>query len=180
MTGKTKNNIQLIDLGLPSGTLWADRNVGADLPEGYGDYFRFGEATPFTEDSQPYKYDKIECDIAGTDRDAATAILGEQFRMPTLEQVKELIDKCSREWTEVGGVKGTKVTGPNGNSVFFPAAGYRNYSDGFINGVGFKDFCWSSSHYRRNNGCSLFLSSDIMGWYYFNRADGFSVRAVKR
>ena len=63
MADNTRNDIQLIDLGLPSGTLWADRNVGADSPEGYGDYFRFGETTSFTEKSPSYKYEDINYNI---------------------------------------------------------------------------------------------------------------------
>ena len=97
MAENTMNDIQLVDLGLPSGTLWADRNVGAETPEGYGDYFRFGETTPFTENSPSYKYENIKKNIAGTDKDAATTILGAQFRMPTIVQIKELLDYCSRQ-----------------------------------------------------------------------------------
>ena len=64
------SGVQLINLGLPSGTLWTDRNLGADAPEKAGDYFRFGETTPFTGNSPKYKYDDIDSDIAETDRDA--------------------------------------------------------------------------------------------------------------
>ena len=179
MTGKTKNDIQLIDLGLPSGTLWADRNVGADAPEGYGDYFRFGETTPCTKDSDSYIYDDIEGDIAGTDRDAATAILGEQFRMPTKEQIKELITECSRQWTTIGGVKGVMVTGPNGNSIFLPAAGLRNEFNGSIAFVGSNGFYWSASPNSNSNGYYLDLGSSYWYWSNFSRSYGFPVRAVK-
>ena len=179
MTGKTKNDIQLIDLGLPSGTLWADRNIGAESPEDYGDYFRFGETTPCTENSRPYIYDEIEGDIAGTDRDAATVILGEQFRMPTIKQIKELINECSRQWTKVYGIKGIMVTGPNGNSIFLPAVGYCNDGNGSLAYVGLFGFYWSASLYSSNNGCSLNLDSSFWDCYYNNRACGFPVRAVK-
>ena len=179
MTEKTKNDIQLIDLGLPSGTLWADRNVGADSPEGYGDYFRFGETKPYSKDSQPYKYDEIEGDIAGTDKDAATVILGEQFRMPTLEQLKELKEECSREWTEVGGVKGVKVTGPNGNSIFLPAAGLRYDKGGFLDYVGTHGYYWSASPLRESKGRYLYINTRDWYWFNYSRAVGFPVRAVK-
>ena len=179
MTEKTKNDIQLIDLGLPSGTLWADRNVGADSPEDYGDYFRFGETTPYTKDSQPYEYEDIKADIAGTDRDTATVILGEQFRMPTLEQIKELIDKCFREWTEVGGVKGVKVTGPNGNSIFLPAAGLHYGDDSSLHLVGSNGYYWSASPTSSYYGHYLYLHSSFWDWYYNSRSFGFPVRAVK-
>lgn len=86
--------IQLIDLGLSSGTLWADRNLGADAPEKAGNYYRFGETIPFTEDSPEYVFDKIEESIAGTDMDAATVNLGKNYKMPTYEQFKEILDQC--------------------------------------------------------------------------------------
>ncbi len=172
MTEKTKNDIQLIDLGLPSGILWADRNIGADAPEDYGDYFRFGETKPFTENSPSYIYDKIEGDIAGTDKDAATVILGEQFRMPTLKQVKELVTECSSEWTTLGGVNGFKVTGPNGNSIFLPAAGYRDIGTASFS-VGWWGYYWSASPVIMYNRVYLYLNS------HYGRAFGYSVRAVK-
>ena len=173
------NDIQLIDLGLPSGTLWADRNVGAETPEGYGDYFRFGETTPFTENSPSYKYENINEDIAGTDKDAATTILGAHFRMPTIVQIKELLDYCSRQWTQVNGVNGIKMTGPNGNSVFLPASGGRLYSDCSLHNVGSYGYCWSASPYSSNYGRVLRLGSSVCGGSYSNRANGFPVRAVK-
>ena len=178
MTGKTKSDIQLIDLGLPSGTLWADRNVGAESPEDYGDYFRFGETTPCTKDSDSYIYDDIEGDIAGTDRDAATVILGEQFRMPTKEQIKELITECSRQWTIFGGVNGVKVTGPNGNSIFLPAAGLHDYGYGPLRHVSDFGFYWSAARFRRNHGRGLFLDSDHWFEDFVPRGHGFTVRAV--
>ena len=172
-------NVQLIDLGLPSGTLWADRNVGADSPEGYGYYFRFGETTPYTKDSQPYEDVGIEGEFAGTKRDAATVILGGQWRMPTLEQIKELITECSRQWTEVGGVNGVMVTGPNGNSIFLPAAGLRNEFNGSIAFVGSYGYAWSASPDSSNGGHGLGLDSGYWSWNDSDRSYGFPVRAVK-
>ena len=123
IAGNTTSDIHLIDLGLPSGTLWADRNLGAEAPEKAGDYYRFGEYVPFTEDSPEYVFDKIEESIAGTDRDAATVNLGKNYKMPTDEQFKEILDECKWKWTEINGSKGMKVTGPNGNIIFLPASG---------------------------------------------------------
>ena len=178
MTKIATNNIQLIDLGLPSGTLWADRNVGASSPEGYGDYFRFGETTPFTENSPEYVYNNINESIAGTDKDVATTILGKKFRMPTFEQIKELIELCLRQWTQVNGVNGIKVTGPNSNSIFLPAAGCRYYSGGSLNIVGSYGYYWSASPCSSYIGHNLSFYSDYWGWSYSNRAFGFSVRPV--
>ena len=172
------SGVQLIDLGLPSGTLWADRNLGADAPEKAGDYYRFGETVPFTENSPEYVYDKIEGDIAGTDRDAATVNLGKNYRMPTFDQIKELLDECKWTWTKQNGVKGMKVTGPNGNSIFFPASGYRNISNGSLNNVGSYGYYWSASAYYSSYGHNLIFYSSYWYWYYNYRAGGFPVRAV--
>ena len=178
MADNTRNKIQLIDLGLPSGTLWADRNVGADSPEGYGDYFRFGETTPFTEKSPSYKYEDINYNIAGKDKDAATTLLGAKFRMPTFYQIKELLNFCSCQWTQVNGVNGIVVTGPNGNSIFLPAAGYRNYSNGSLDNVGSYGNYWSASPYRSEYGRTFYLGPTIWYWLYDNRAYGLPVRPV--
>ena len=171
---------QLVDLGLSSGTLWADRNIGADAPEDAGDYYRFGETVAFTEDSPEYVYDDIEESIAGTERDAATVNLDKNYKMPTLDQIKELIDECKWKWTKQNGVKGMKVTGPNGNSIFFPASGYRDLSDGSLYNVGSYGYFWSASAYGSytNNARYLDFYSSNWFWYNRNRAYGFPVRAV--
>lgn len=180
-TNNAPSGVQLIDLGLPSGTLWTDRNLGADAPEETGDYYRFGETIPFTEDSPKYVYDEIDGNIAGTDRDAATVNLGKNYRMPTFDQIKELLDKCKWKWTKQNGVNGMKVTGPNGNSIFFPASGYRNYSNSQLYNGSFYGFCWSASPYDGNYGHNLYFyssTSSTWGWDGSYRAFGFSVRAV--
>jgi len=172
------SGVQLIDLGLSSGTLWADRNLGADAPEKAGDYYRFGETVPFTEKSPEYTYDKIEGNIAGTDRDAATVNLGKNYRMPTFDQNKELLDECKWKWTKKKGVNGMKVTGPNGNSIFFPASGFRYYSNGSLYYVGSYGYYWSASANFSNLGHYLYFSSSYWYWGINYRAYGFPVRAV--
>ena len=178
IVNSTISSVQLIDLGLPSGTLWADRNLGADAPEECGDYYRFGEIVAFTEDSPEYVCNEVEGDIAGTDRDAATTILGKKFRMPTFKKIKELIELCSRQWTQINGVNGIVVTGPNGNSIFFPASGYRNYSSGSLYNVGSYGYYWSSSPYGTSYGHMLGFGSGGWCWSYYGRAYGYPVRAV--
>ena len=125
-----------VDLGLS--VCWAEHNIGASSPEKYGDYFAWGETEPksnYTAETNKY-YDKtkktyidIGKDISGTKYDVARAQWGGNWRMPRLEEIKELIDKCSWQWTELKGINGYKVTGPNGNSIFLPAAGYRRGGD---------------------------------------------------
>lgn len=146
--GETQTSkCESVDLGLTSGTKWASCNVGADAPEAYGDYFAWGEtiskevysdttykyyiaADSVAADSSAKKvWKNIGADIAGTEYDAATAVMGDAWKMPTEAQCKELIYECDWAWTEVNGVNGYKVTGKNGNSIFLPAAGLRGAGD---------------------------------------------------
>lgn len=135
---------EAIDLGLPSGTLWASCNVGATAPEEYGDYFAWGETEPKeVYDWSTYKWcngrndsmtkyctnssygtvdNKTELD---PEDDAATANWGGDWRMPTLEQIKELYNNTAHESYTLNGVSGRRFTGTNGNSIFLPFAGYR-------------------------------------------------------
>ena len=170
-----------IDLGLPSGTLWTDRNVGAQHPEECGMYFRWGEITE-VEDylKTPYSLNITKRNIAGTQYDAATAILGNDYRMPTIEQIKELFYCCKWEWTTINEVKGYKVTGPNNNSIFLPASGQRDYRSGSLDSVGSDGFYWSASAYGSNDGRYLDFYSNYWSWYGSNRANGFPIRAVAR
>ena len=146
------NHPHMIDLGLSSGTLWACCNVGATMPTEYGGHFAWGETQPKTVFTwQTYLYgsskDNVENigeDIAGTSYDAATANWKAPWRMPTINQWEELINKCTSTWTTLDGINGRKYTGSNGNSIFVPAAGYYSGSD-FISGSG--DY-WSSTLYE--------------------------------
>ena len=129
---------QVVDLGLS--VYWASCNLGAEKPEEYGDYYAWGETKPkssYTKENYSYydasttQFTDIGDDISGTQYDAATVNLGSDWRMPTRQEMKELVDKCTWEWTQINGINGYKVTGPNGNSVFLPAAGkYYSYSNG--------------------------------------------------
>jgi hypothetical protein len=153
--------VEAVDLGLTSGTKWASCNVGAESPENYGDYFAWGETTSkevysdttytyyivpdsAAADSSAKKvWKNIGVDIAGTEYDAATAIMGDEWKMPTEAQCKELVDECEWSWTESNGVNGYKVVGKNGNSIFLPTSGVRGAAD-----VGKNDMIggfWSST-----------------------------------
>lgn len=120
-----------VDLGLPSGTLWAEYNVGATSAEEYGDYFSYGETAPkdwYSNDT--YTFDKSLADgenLAQED-DAAYVNWGENWRMPTKDDWQELIDNCSYVETEFNEVDGWLLTGPNGKTIFLPHAGMY-YSD---------------------------------------------------
>ena len=125
--------MEAVDLGLPSGTKWANMNVGAEKPEDYGGYYAWGEteekdvydwSTYIHSDGSSQYCNDIGSDIAGTQYDVAHVKWGGSWKMPTLEQIQELLDNCTYEWTTLNGINGGKFTGSNGNSVFVPAAGY--------------------------------------------------------
>lgn len=128
------NGHEYVDLGLPSGLKWASCNVGASSPEGYGGYYAWGETEEKSDyDADTYKwyirytgYVNIGSNISGTQYDVAHVKWGGSWRMPTLDEIKELVNNCTWKWTTYNGVNGQLVTGPNGNSIFLPAAGYRN------------------------------------------------------
>ena len=175
----------MIDLGLPSGTRWACCNVGATTPEGYGEYYRWGETTPFaegdTEETYPYMGVDLGDNIAGTQYDAAMANWGTPWRMPTYEQIQELLDNCTYTWTEQNGVNGGEFTGPNGGVIFLPAAGYRYTSGGTaIYDVGSGGHCWSSSADSDTGARTLHFNGTYFYWDYGYRACGFSVRPVAK
>ena len=133
----THNGHEFVDLGLPSGTLWATCNVGATSPEQAGLYFAFGETTGFTAeqvtsgvrkfDPASYKASAISGNLT-LEHDAARANLGGNWRMPTYDDWQELYKNCNDAWTDDyngTGVAGCIVTSKiNGNSLFLPAAGY--------------------------------------------------------
>ncbi len=207
-----------IDLGLPSGTLWATYNVGATKPEQYGDYFAWGETEPkevyadstskwFNADSKIYTKYNSEDGLTTLlpEDDAATANWGSEWRMPTNEEQRELLDECYVVWTdsyngrEVRGIivykaksaedKGEFVGSwqtpsedysTSDSHVFFPAAGYRDGSD--VSSVGYYGYNWSSSLNEGREGLAryLFFNEEGAYWDYgYDRDGGFPVRAVR-
>ncbi len=115
-------NPTLVDLGLPSGTKWADRNINASSQTAAGGYYAFGETSEkkvYDKDTYTFKADLS--DIAGTEYDAATKKYGEGWSIPTPDQWKELIANSKQEVTMVNNQFGIKFTGKNNNSIFIPA-----------------------------------------------------------
>lgn len=141
------NGYGYVDLGLPSGTKWATCNVGATSPEDYGDYFAWGEISPkstYTDENSITFGKKGIGDISGNpSMDAACANWGSSWRLPTRAEIEELGNNCT--WTRImlGRHSGIKATGPNGQSIFFPAAGYRRGSS--LKDRGEYGSYWSSS-----------------------------------
>ena len=193
------NGHEYVDLGLPSGIKWATCNVGADSPEDYGDYFAWGEVKPKKEYSEyNYKhvniseesvflglgkreiknYFNIGDNISGTEYDAASANWGGSWRLPTKAECEELNNKCTWKWTTKKRVRGYNVTGPNGNSIFLPAAGCRLGSS--LGSAGELGYYWSSTPDESNGYSAYDLSFN--SWYHrvswHGRYDGQSVRPV--
>ena len=188
---------EAVDLGLPSGLKWAAHNVGATKPEDFGGYYAWGE----TEEKEDYSWSTYKwckgyyytmtkyCtsssygtvdnkEILDPEDDVAHVKWGGDWRIPTKTEQDELCNNCTWEWTTLNGVNGYKVTGPNGNSIFLPAAGYRSDSDLALRG----DFCsyWSDS--LSSVGCcyadNLSFSVERFMCYFANRYIGHSVRPV--
>ena len=179
----TINGHEYVDLGLPSGLKWATCNVGANSPEEYGEYFAWGETYTKNE------YYGDNCDLFGVEMediggnpyyDVATSEWGEEWRLPTKEEFEELVEKCEWKWMKKKGVNGMLVTGPNGKSIFLPAAGFRYGSS--LNSVGSGGIYWSSIP-DDGNDCDnyaycLYFYSVNQNMYGYFRSNGLSVRPV--
>ena len=177
---KEETDILAVDLGLPSGTKWADRNLCAEAPEASGAFFRWGEVEPYTPLSPAYEFQNAGMDICGTKYDAATVMLGERWRMPTKEQVEELVDECTWEWVTKGEVEGMQVTGKNGNHIFFPATGYNYLKDAALWRKGHSGRCWSGTPSTKYN--AYLLGFRPVSWSCRNnlRSFGYCIRPVTR
>ncbi len=177
----TINGHEYVDLGLS--VKWATCNIGAEEPSDYGDYFAWGEIEPkfgYATKSCVI-YGKAIRSIAGNPTyDVARASWGDAWRMPTKEEIDELIE-CKRERATQGGHDGYKITGPNGNSIFLPAAGYYSM---VIFESGIAGFYWSATPYNDDTtkAYSLYFSNSFFSktfenWDY-DRKFGMSVRPI--
>lgn len=174
------NGHEWVDLGLS--VLWATCNVGASSPSEYGDYYAWGETVTksnYTTDNSK-TYNKNVSDISGNpEYDIATAKWGENWRMPMKEELEELANKCKWQWTELDGRNGYKVTGPNGNNIFLPSTGYKEFSSCSNKG---EVLCWSATPADTKNNdmfaYALFFNRNNDGMIYFTRNCGVCVRPV--
>lgn len=177
-TGKHKDKY-FVDLGLPSGLKWATCNIGANSPEQYGNYYAWAEITPkstYTLENSVAIDMEITYDISEIKMyDAAKAIWGTSWRLPSSAEFSELQNNCEWEISSLNGVRGYKVIGKNGNSIFIPfAGGYENeicYDRGEI------AYLWSSTP-KTDSAVSLFM--DEYNVYSRNIAKycGLSIRPV--
>ena len=171
------NGHEWVDLGLS--VRWATCNVGASSPSDYGNYYAWGETGTKSSytlgNSRTFR--KSMDDISGNPQyDAATANWGEGWRMPMWEEFNELLNKCDWQWTTQGGHNGYKVTGPNGNSIFLPAAGLRDRTS--LYKAGDYGNYWGSTSSEALRADFLYFDSGChnVGWY--ERSFGRSVRPV--
>ena len=182
---------EYVDLGLPSGLKWAKCNVGAEKETDYGGYFMWGSVTPNTADECNWEsythcngsYDTLtkyntstlygenpdNITILESVDDAATQIMGSDWRMPTMDDFIELLDNTTNEWTQVNGVNGYKFTGSNGNSIFIPASGRRSGS--WFDRQGSVGYVWSSS---------LDTSYPLSAWYLYFNSDNVDTNSLYR
>lgn len=176
---------EAIDLGLS--VKWASHNVGASSPEDYGGYYAWGE----TEEKSDYDWDTYKyyddnagwiyiSNISGTQYDVAHVKWGGSWRMPTRDEMEEFVNNCTWKWTTYNGVNGQLVTGPNGNSIFLPAAGYRYGTYLYSGSYG---HYWSATLFEDHTAYNLVFNG---GYYdcgaychnFGNRYDGRTVRPV--
>lgn len=190
----------LVDLGLPSGTLWAKGNIVKDAngnysvgnETDYGCYFSWGNVEGHNE-GEGYNFNQtsydstpgmqVSADIASNDstHDAALATLGGSYRMPTKTEFQELYDNTDTEWTTIDGVAGRKFMKKSDHSVyvFFPAAG--NYDGTSLGSRGTAGYYWSSSWSSGANAYSLYSNSSsvLPQNNNYRRRGGCTVRAVQ-
>ena len=173
------NGHEYVDLGLS--VKWATCNVGASKAEDYGNYYAWGETSTKSDysSSNSVTYGKSFSDIKGDSRyDAARANWGGSWRLPTKKEYEELLNRCTWKWTTQNGVNGYRVTGPNGNSIFLPAAGYRDGSS--LYSAGSNGYYWSSTPDESGSDSAYYLGFDGGGHgvNWSDRLYGRSVRPV--
>ncbi len=170
-----------VDLGLPSGLKWATCNVGANSPSEYGNYYAWIEINTkesYAEDNC-VTYSEQVGELSGNPKyDVARAKWGGNWRMPTKTEMHELLNSCTWIWVSQGGKNGYKVVGPNGNSIFLPATGYRigtSLLDAEKSG-----YLWTSTPDKSEVkfASSLYINNATHSLGLSDRSVGFAVRPV--
>ena len=197
-----------VDLGLPSGLLWARCNIGAYEPYEYGDYFMWGSTEPDTDkrcdwkncpfnndndnDNDGYDFNKdyfksikdkvCPNGILAPEYDPATVILGDDWRLPTADEFKELIDNTEQEW--VKNYQDSKINGilfqTNDAELFIPASGFRCWSSFYDRGR--YTYLWSSLFDTSSPNCAMAIYLDNSYRYMCSggRPNGYCLRGVKK
>lgn len=177
-----------VDLGLPSGTLWATCNVGSITPDDYGLYFAWGETEPqkvYTTSN--YEYDLPTLASKGIidkwnnltkEHDAASVFWGGDWCTPNKNEIQELFNYCTHVWTDVNGVNGILFTGPSNNSVFFPVAGMKKDEDAQVGVRGY--YMVATASINETNCNYLYLSQDNVNLGESRKSHGRTIRPILR
>lgn len=184
---------EYVDLGLPSNTLWATCNVGANKPENYGHYFQWGvteAGTRFPQQGGKW-YGKSVSELKrlgvidqynclNPEYDAASAYWGDDWCMPSKQEMWELVNLCAHRWTEQNGVNGIEFTGSNGNSIFLPCAGFKRGDEPTVL-EGTRGYYMSASSGEDNStAAQIYLSQESVHIGTLNRSYGRVIRPVRR
>lgn len=175
--------------------IWADCNLGASAPSQYGYYLSWGELEAKSDYARStYKFGATYAELTkynATDKktlledadDAAKQMLGGEWRMPTLNEVYELLTYCTHTWETRDGISGYKFTGPNGNSIFIPASGgrrvYKNNDSSVLEGCGEECALWTSICGGDMTAVSLYFTKDGINPAQTDRNQGFCIRPVR-
>lgn len=201
--GTTTDKVGYVDLGLPSGNLWAECNLGASSPEAYGDYYAWGEVKPkqeYTKSNHKWykegapsqgftKYNNEDGKLTLEDEDdAVIQKLGNGWRTPTLADFRELTNQkyTTIEKTTLNGVAGYQITSKkNGKSIFIPCAGFKNSEKPQTRAISDDEevaVCMTNLRRIDNmvyNAWTFAFQNDRIGRYGKRRPDGISIRPVK-
>lgn len=172
----TVNGNEVVNLGLPSGLLWATCNVGTNTETSTGNYYRYGLGSTTYSSSQS-SYTGLENPLS-LSYDTARQVMGGDFRMPTNTEMQELIDNTNQSWVTINSVSGMKFTCKTDSNkyVFFPAAG--RYASGSL---GYTTYAYVISSTPNTTAYSYFLVMNSSSAFVDNGAErdrGFSVRGV--
>ena len=187
---------EVIDLGLPSGTLWAKCNLGAEKETDFGLFYQWGDTEGYVSEEghdfnwRTYKWGTYRNLTKYNDSDGKTTLDNDddplwiatdgKFKMPTKEQLEELRDHTNHEWIEIDGVKGMKFTNKSDETkyIFIPAAGVCNFS--YHDGVDLWGCVWSSSRQSSypDNTWYMYFDSENVCIDFYDRCDGYIVRGV--
>ena len=201
------DSIEFVDLGLSSGTLWMKCNIGAEKETDYGLFFQWGDTVGYDKSTAAahsswstcpgnggassldtsalttWDKDNLTKRVLNASVDAAAVHTNEKAKMPTLDQVKELVNGTNSEWTTIDKVEGRKFTNKSDSSkyIFIPSAGY--FTDGSSFGQGPYGKVWSSTRYSSGVEWAYILGFDVnTGQVYASdtgRYDALNVRGVK-
>lgn len=170
-------DFEAVDLGIS--VRWSNWNLGAISPVDYGGLYGWADTTGEKVSTNPddYPIKNPPLNISGTEYDIAYRKTGGEWRMPSLREMHELRDKCTCFYSELYGINGLMVIGPNGNSIFLPAAGERHGKT--ITNIGTDGNYWTGASGKNYGRSYSFYNTDKLNWdNYLDRYIGLSVRPV--